>query len=233
MGGKLISVVIVSYNEEKFIGACLESITNQTIPRNSYEVIVVDGRSTDNTIPIAKRYADKVLVGYCPVGKARDVGLRRAAAPVVAFTDADTFVPPNWLEQFIKAFENPAVVGAYGGMRYIEQTPLARLYDTGARALIGVGRHIAPFFHGFNLCVRRSTALYVGGFKKTDLHEDFLMGEQLKKRGKVVFVPVDVRTSFRRLEKEPVKTLLQWFGIYEIAHKIKLVRGSDYNKELR
>ncbi|AEF97132.1 glycosyltransferase family 2 protein [Methanotorris igneus] len=56
----LVSVIIPTYNSEKTIGICLESIKNQTY--KNIEIIVVDKFSNDNTVEIAKKYTDKVFV---------------------------------------------------------------------------------------------------------------------------------------------------------------------------
>jgi glycosyltransferase involved in cell wall biosynthesis len=52
----MISVVIPTYNEEKNIEMTLKKMTRQTLPRKDYEIIVVDGDSTDNTRKIARKY---------------------------------------------------------------------------------------------------------------------------------------------------------------------------------
>jgi glycosyltransferase involved in cell wall biosynthesis len=51
----LISVVVPTFNEEKTIENCLYHLSNQTIPRKMYEIILVDKQSVDNTINIAKK----------------------------------------------------------------------------------------------------------------------------------------------------------------------------------
>ena len=58
----MISVVIPAFNEGEGIEACLKSVCDQTLPRDQYEVIVVDGNSKDNTRDIAAKYADKVFI---------------------------------------------------------------------------------------------------------------------------------------------------------------------------
>ncbi|HQC13405.1 MAG TPA: glycosyltransferase, partial [Methanoregulaceae archaeon] len=58
----MISVVVPAYNEEANIGRCLESLNRQSLPRDEYEIIVVDGDSKDNTRQIAERYADLVFI---------------------------------------------------------------------------------------------------------------------------------------------------------------------------
>jgi glycosyltransferase involved in cell wall biosynthesis len=56
------SVIVPALNEETCIEACLKSILRQTLPRNSYEIIVSDGASNDRTVEIARKYADRVVV---------------------------------------------------------------------------------------------------------------------------------------------------------------------------
>jgi len=57
----MISVIIPTYNEEANITACLESLCQQTLDRDEYELIVVDGNSKDRTCELALEYADMVM----------------------------------------------------------------------------------------------------------------------------------------------------------------------------
>ena len=85
----MISVVVPTYNEEKNIERCLQSLHSQTIPRESIEIIVVDGDSLDRTREIAEPLADKVIIQTSiGVGGARNDGFNVAEAPLVATTDA-------------------------------------------------------------------------------------------------------------------------------------------------
>src|SRR3989338_6063469 len=75
-----ISVVIPAYNEALYIEPCLKSLENHTLNRNKYEIIVVDGNSTDKTREIARKYADFVLTETeKSVGKARNRGCKKAS----------------------------------------------------------------------------------------------------------------------------------------------------------
>src|SRR5512139_3857761 len=95
----MISVVVPSYNEEKNIAACLESLSNQTIARDEYEIIVVDGNSKDRTREIAAQYADLVFIQTSrKVGGARNDGAQKAKGEILATTDADSIIPRDWLE---------------------------------------------------------------------------------------------------------------------------------------
>ena len=59
---RMISVIIPSFNEEENIAQCLVSLSHQTVNRTEYEIIVVDGGSTDRTCEIARKYADMVFI---------------------------------------------------------------------------------------------------------------------------------------------------------------------------
>ena len=60
-----ISVIIPVYNQERFIGRCLRSILNQSIPRKEYEIILIDDASTDNTTEVIKKYLSDASLLIC------------------------------------------------------------------------------------------------------------------------------------------------------------------------
>lgn len=94
-----ISVIIPTYNVEKYIVNCLESVVNQTIGFDNIELIVVDDCSTDNTYDIVLGYANKYK--NCFVfrtdkksgvgGKPRNIGLNNAHGKYLMFSDSDDF----------------------------------------------------------------------------------------------------------------------------------------------
>ena len=104
----MISVVIPAYNEEKRIGRCLSALTSQTVPREMYEIIVVDGGSQDQTRDIAADYAETDFIQESErVAGARNDGFRRSRFDLLATTDADSVVAPNWVESVIRSFSDP------------------------------------------------------------------------------------------------------------------------------
>lgn len=108
-----VSVIVVCFNEEKNIGACIESILKQDFP--GFEIIVVDGNSTDRTVEIVRGYEKsdnniRVVVNEKrTIASNRNVGVRHAKGKFIAFTDADCIVPVNWLSVLVSGFmENRA-----------------------------------------------------------------------------------------------------------------------------
>src|SRR5512137_2308327 len=118
----MISVIIPTFNEEENIAQCLVSLSHQTVPRSEYEIIVVDGGSKDATCEIAKKYADLVFTQTSKkVGGARNDGVNAARGEIVATTDADCILPPNWIERIVKDFKNSGIVQVYGPVYPIEE----------------------------------------------------------------------------------------------------------------
>jgi len=116
-----VSVVIPAYNEEKLIERCLLSLAKQTFPRKYYEIIVVDNASVDRTEELAKKYADKVLKEPRKgLLFARQKGFEAARGKIVLRTDADAFVPMDWIERAWKNFEKNKEMVALGGFYFLD-----------------------------------------------------------------------------------------------------------------
>jgi len=120
-----ISIVVVCYNEEKNIAECLESLVSQSYPKDSYEVIVVDGNSEDSTREIVARYVEKydfirlVVEPKRYTAMTRNRGLLSAKYDHLAYTDADCVVPEDWLSVMAEGFSknkeiDPSIVGIGG-----------------------------------------------------------------------------------------------------------------------
>ena len=102
-----LSVVIASYNSEKTIRACLESLENQT-SRECFEIIVVDS-STDNTPAIIKEKFPQIRLYHFSErkfpGDARNIGISKARGEIIAIIDADCMVGENWLAGVLRAHQ--------------------------------------------------------------------------------------------------------------------------------
>lgn len=92
-----ISVCIPTYNCEKTLKICLDSIFRQTVkPR---EVLVCDGGSTDRTLEILKEYPVKIIAtNVRGIGSARNILASAASGRIIAWIDSDVAIPINWLE---------------------------------------------------------------------------------------------------------------------------------------
>ena len=102
-----ISVVIPTYNRRRFIGHCLDSILQQTLPVD--EIILVDDGSTDGTSDWARSTYPKIKViqkRNSGVSSARNAGIQRAKSTWIAFLDSDDVWLPQKMERQVKALRN-------------------------------------------------------------------------------------------------------------------------------
>lgn len=94
----MFSVIIPTYNEERFIRRCLDSIRAQRVAPDQVEIVVVDNGSTDQTLTICQEYTDRILSHpELRVGAMRNQGAAKARGQVLAFIDADCIADAGWL----------------------------------------------------------------------------------------------------------------------------------------
>lgn len=121
-----LTIVIPAYNEQDYIGACLEAIAAQTEPPD--EVIVVDNDSTDSTAKVVSSYSFAKLLNESKKGIVfgRDRGFNAASSDIIARIDADSLLASDWCEQVRSFFaKNPAA--AVTGSGYFYDYPLRRI----------------------------------------------------------------------------------------------------------
>jgi glycosyltransferase involved in cell wall biosynthesis len=105
----LVSIVIPTYNSEKTLAKCLESIKNQTY--KNIEVIVVDKFSKDRTVEIAKKFDAKVIVESFDRSAARNRGIKEAKGDYLLSIDSDMELTPRVIEECLEAINNNEKIG--------------------------------------------------------------------------------------------------------------------------
>jgi glycosyltransferase involved in cell wall biosynthesis len=198
-----VSFIIPALNEEKHIGACLESIRQLEIPPrvSGLEVIVVDNHSADRTAEISQRLGARLE--RVPPGnpsRARNVGARAAHGDWLAFVDADCELAPNWLTTCGASLDGEGRAIATAGIMadpdtdssWVERT-WHKITHGGARAEPDSVRWLPTF----NLLVARPAFERVGGFDETlPTCEDCDLGYKLAELGPLI---LDSRTQARHL----------------------------------
>lgn len=202
------SIVIPAYNEEKYIGKTLESINRLDVEKDwQVEVLVVNGGSTDKTAEVAKSYGARVKnEPHKGIGFARQHGIKHATGDIIAFTDADTIVPKNWLMRHVEELSKKNVSFTYGTFRVKDgKFPYYHYINYVQPYWLWILHHLFgnPIAAGQNLAFWRSKALKVGGFDENILlFEDIDFAIRMKSEGKVVFVPDIIVTSSGRRSDE-------------------------------
>ena len=92
----MLSIIIPTYNEEKYLPKLLESIRNQNF--KDYEIIVADGNSEDNTRKIANKYKCKIINGGSQANGINN-GAKQAKYNNLLILDADASLPINFLNK--------------------------------------------------------------------------------------------------------------------------------------
>ena len=171
----MIGVVIPAHNEEKHITDCLTSVVHAAkhpgLRRQLVTVLVVLDDCSDNTATlVSAQSVEKLYVSFQNVCKARATGVQElltAGAQWLAFTDADTVVPYDWLARQIE-FNADAVCGTVEVDSWNEHGDLVRSKYLELYQFIENHRHI----HGGNLGLSAEAYRNAGGFQHLDAHED-------------------------------------------------------------
>lgn len=193
----MISIVIPAYNEEKNIVRCLDAIRAQKTDEEM-DVIIVDNASTDRTAAIVRKYAQQMPLRLVSEkrrgrGRARHTGFGLAKGTVVFSTDADTFLPPQWVEACLRVFrQKPGVVAVTGIPQIFDCTPAqnAIFNETIPHFLrmnyVWLGH---PGLSGFGFAVKKKIYDRAGGFDpKADAYEDLDLANRVSKFGKIVLL---------------------------------------------
>lgn len=120
MSTPVVSVVMVVWNVERFLGEAIESILHQTLL--NFEFIIVDYGSTDATKDIVRRYAaqdpriDLHTIPHCGLGHARNTGCSLAQASYIAVMDADDVAWPERLQRQVAFLDAHPTVGLVGAI---------------------------------------------------------------------------------------------------------------------
>lgn len=98
---KQISVIIPVFNQERYIGRCIRSILDQSLPLSDYEIIIIDDCSQDNTLKILNNYSDQINLIKHKVNKglptALNSGIKAAKGRFIIRLDSDDYVHFEYL----------------------------------------------------------------------------------------------------------------------------------------
>lgn len=121
MAKQFISVLIDTYNHEKFIEQAIVSVLEQDFPAAEREIIVVDDGSTDRTPDIVRKFEPRVRLLRKPNGgqaSAFNAGIPECRGEIVAFLDGDDWWAPEKLKLALAQFEAHPELGAVGHGQY-------------------------------------------------------------------------------------------------------------------
>lgn len=200
----IISIIIPSYNEEKYLENTIRSIKNQDY-EGKYEIIVSDGGSKDRTLKIARKYKVRLIRNkQRGISVGRNAGAKAAKGDILLFLDADTIIIPNLLTEFEKNFRDPNVVGVTCSIMpsKMDARFLAHYLSYNSVTKLGV-KTSQPLIAGVCVAYKASSFFEIGGFdEQIQALEDLDFSKRIKKMGDIIFnVNTLAITSARRIEK--------------------------------
>ena len=125
-----VSIITVTYNSEKYLKDCIDSVVIQNYP--NIEHIVVDGGSTDKTVDIIKSYGNKISKWLSEkdggMYDALNKGMKMATGDIVGILNSDDMLySQNGITEIVKCFQDKQVDSVYGDLAYVEQEETRRV----------------------------------------------------------------------------------------------------------
>jgi glycosyltransferase involved in cell wall biosynthesis len=219
----MISVIIPTLNEAKYLGTLLSQFDEDLRKKYDIELIISDGGSTDGTVELAKKYTDKILLHESPkrqtIAEGRNKGAREAKGDILFFINADTFIKDIdfFFESILKELSIPETIALTCKVQVFPQEEIwsDRLFHTFHnyyfatmnKCGIGMGR-------GECHILRKKDFFNIGSYnEKIIAGEDFELFTRLAKKGKIKFMhSLKIYESPRRYRRYGyIKVMASWF----------------------
>lgn len=222
----MVSIVVIVRNNKEEIQRCLESLMFLDYPKDKFEIIVVDGGSTDGTFEICQKFAVKTIVEKKKGrGLARNVGIKSARGEIMAFVDSDCEVFPSWLKIHVKD-HSLNIIGGVGGAVISNQldsmNKLGRIVhnEDFAEFTENTKRGYKYYIPTCNASFKMHVLSKVGFFdEELDAYEDFVISKKIQDQGfKILF--------------DPAPKVLHYNVAYEQESKKALIAYMEREKQL-
>lgn len=213
----LVSIITPTYNHEKFIGQCIESVLAQTYP--NWEQIIIDDGSTDRTAEVISTYRDIRIkyirqdnIGIWRLNETYNKALQHSQGDLIAILEGDDFWPPWKLERQVPAFDKQevvlswgkhAVTNSQGKTIYITPKNL-NWFRNKSRDEVIQRLLFRDFIPASTAMCRKDALLSIGGFKQPEHapYVDYPTWLELSLLGE--FSPIDEILGYWRRHKDQV-----------------------------
>jgi glycosyltransferase involved in cell wall biosynthesis len=233
VGRVVLSIVIPTLNEEKYLPHLLESLEHQTF--SDFEILVADACSRDATRDIAAQHGCRIVAGG-RIAQGRNAGARHAHGEYVLFLDADVTLAPSFLEELLRNIVRRKLDVASGFITPDSKKILDRIMVATSNVWHSAIQYFYPHASGFYIVARKSIHEAIGGFdEKLFLTEDHDYVIRAAKVGKFRYLwKPRVTFSVRRFEKEGRWRLIGKYFVLELHMLFRKVKdevvGYEFGK---
>jgi glycosyltransferase involved in cell wall biosynthesis len=203
----IVSIITPTYNHEKYIGKCIESVLNQTL--TNWEMIIINDGSKDDTEEIVLQYSDPRIryfkqdnIGPTKLDVTYNKALSLCRGDLIAILEGDDFWPPKKLEEQIKAFSDPEVIFSHGRFKLYYERTNGCIMREGIRREVSsilnnkpIGNILFDIFddlvpRAVTVMIRKSALEKIGGFRMSGklLSVDLATFLELALQGKFKYV---------------------------------------------
>jgi succinoglycan biosynthesis protein ExoA len=221
-----VSVVLPVRNEEAHIRGCLENLLAQDYPKHMFEILVVDGMSTDNTRAVVQEMAvahPEVAIRLLEnpakiVPPALNIGIRAAQGEVVVRMDGHTVPAPSYISACVRALEQTQAANVGGLMQPVGDTPFGEAVALAQSHRLGVGD--AKFHYSQEPAY--VDTVYMGAFRKAIFekaglfdesmvrNQDYEMNIRIRKAGGKIYLDPHIQSTYAP-RNTPQKLWRQYF----------------------
>jgi len=247
-----LSIIIAVKNEEKNLNILIESLYNQSLPKDLFEIIIINDESEDNTPDILDNYRNKIsnLKFYNstkPPKKwdrkmwALSQGIELAKGDIILHTDGDCMVEKKWAEKILERFTNPNIGVVISKTPLIGKNLWGKIleienYAQDIFGALGIGHNLFFTCNGRSLAYRKKYFDDVGGFDKISNiiggDDDLLVHKIInKKHCKISYVADDLTAVYSKCPhdiKEFVRQRFRYASKIRSFYKLNFV-----SKELK
>jgi rSAM/selenodomain-associated transferase 2 len=209
----MVSVIIPAYNEEDAIPRTLEALS---CARGEFEIIVVDGESSDRTCEFVKGripdFPKTLRLFAAPRSRALQLnaGAGEARGDVLLFLHADVVFPCEGVEEVERVLQNQAVFGGNFRLEFEGASAWSRFFTWVNRKR----RRFGIYYGDSGIFVRRVVFERLGGFRPIPIMDDYEFVRRLERAGKTALVPARLLASDRRWRERGVwRTMWSWFWV--------------------
>jgi succinoglycan biosynthesis protein ExoA len=192
-----VSIIVPVYNEAAYIKQCLESILRNEYPRDRFEILVIDGGSTDGTHEIIEQMAKQypqiiILKNYKRIQSvAMNIGIRNSRGEIIIRMDAHTLYAPDYIHRCVELLETTEAANVGGPQRAVGTNYISNAIAIAITVPFGIGNAYFRYAERemwvdtvYLGAWRKSTLEALGGFNEEwVVNEDYELNYRLRKAG--------------------------------------------------